>query len=346
MRIETNSAYLSAIGDIAKSIPITTGVFLVTGASGLIGSCVVDTLLYANKFLKCDFSIYALGRDEEKMRARFDSLATNKLHFIIQNICQSINIGVCFDYILHFASNADPRSYAIYPAETILTNVKGTVNMLDYCKKHIETRLFVSSTFEVYGKIDGVDVYNEDDFGLVDINSVRSGYPESKRCCELLTRSYCREFGVKAVIGRFSSIYGPTMLENDSKAHAQFLKNAVRNENIELKSKGEQVRTYTCVFDAVDAVFHVLFKGRNGEAFNIANGQSVITIAQLAQCIANIAGTKVVISHPDNIEIRGFSKPQNCILSTGKIESECCWSPKYELFTGIQKTIDILKAGY
>ena len=112
--------------------------------------------------------------------------------------------------------------------------------MLEYCKKNIDTRLLLTSTFEVYGKIDGIDVYSENMVGLVDFHMLRNGYTESKRCAEMLVNSYIDEYGINAVICRLASIYGPTMLLNDSKAHAQFIRNALHGENIALKSKGNK----------------------------------------------------------------------------------------------------------
>lgn len=131
--------------------------------------------------------------------------------------------------------------------------------------------------------------------GLVDFHMLRNGYTESKRCAEMLVNSYIDEYGIDAVICRLASIYGPTMLLNDSKAHAQFIRNALHGENIALKSKGEQRRTYCYVLDAVSALFMVLSKGEIGEAYNIANENSVASIADVASCCAKIVGTKVVL---------------------------------------------------
>ena len=253
-----------------------------------------------------------------------------------------LTLDVVFDYIIHAASNADPKMYALQPAETILTNVIGTKNVLEYCKKNIDTRLLLTSTFEVYGKIDGIDVYSENMVGLVDFHMLRNGYTESKRCAEMLVNSYIDEYGINAVICRLASIYGPTMLLNDSKAHAQFIRNVLHGENIALKSKGEQRRTYCYVLDAVSALFMVLSKGEIGVAYNIANENSVASIADVASCCAKIAGTKVFFGIPDTVESKGFSKPQNCILDNKKLKS-LGWEGRYSLEEGFTETIDELR---
>lgn len=335
--IKNSSTYQKAIRHIAAGITAPGGRILVTGATGLIGSCIVDTLLAANESFGTEFEIFALGRNEAGLKNRFG--IEDALHFIVQDVKEPVTIKD-LDYIIHAASNADPRSYALYPSETITTNILGAQSVLDYCKGK-RTRALLTSTFEVYGKLEQ-DEYSEDQYGVVDLNMIRSCYPESKRTAEMLFRSYADEYGVDCVIARLSSIYGPSMKEDDSKAHAQFIRSALAGENIVLKSKGDQIRTYCYVMDAVSGILAVLFKGKAGEAYNVANENSVASIAEVAQTIADYAGTKVVFDLPDNVESKGFSKPQNCILITDKIK-RLGWQGEYSLKEGINETMEILK---
>ena len=173
MNIYESKTYLASIKNIADTLPKKEASVLVTGASGLIGSCLVEALL------KGGFNVYALDLRRERLTDRFGA-ETDKLHFIAQNVCDPLDDSYDFDYVIHAASFADPKSYALYPAETILVNVVGAKNVLEYAKNHIKTRVMVTSTFEVYGKLDK-DEYEEDDYGLLDYNSLRSCYPESKR---------------------------------------------------------------------------------------------------------------------------------------------------------------------
>ena len=334
MEIYHSSIYKQSILNIANNLPKKKASILVTGASGLIGSCMVETLILSG------YTVYALDLRYERLEERFGK-ENDKLHFIAQNICEPISDEYHFDYIVHAASFADPKSYAMYPVETILVNVIGANNVLQYAKNHKGCRVLVTSTFEVYGKLDQ-DTYQEDEFGLLNYNSLRSCYPESKRTTEVLLRSFVDEYDVDALIVRFSSIYGPTMLKNDSKAHAQFLFKALNKEDIVLKSKGEQRRTYTYVMDAVEALLFILFNGKKGEAYNIANGTSIISIAELANLVASIAGTKVIYDLPDELEKKGFSTPQNCILDTKKLE-ELGYKPRYSIKDGIIETLNIMK---
>ena len=335
-----NTIYREALEKVIPEIAISDGRILVTGASGLIGSCLVDLLMLANDYGR-NFEVFALGRDMEKLKKRFSAFSRSVLlHFVEQDIQSPLDGSVQYDYIVHGASNADPRNYALYPAETMLINLTGAMNVLNYCRSHPSTRVILLSTFEVYGNA-GKDIYQEIDSGVIDQNMIRSCYPESKRCMEILARSYVEEYGVDAVIGRLCSIYGPTMVKDDSKAHAQFIRNALRGEKIVLKSKGEQRRTYCYVIDAVTGILCVLAKGTIGEAYNISNEESIVTIAEVAKTIAEIAGTKVVYDIPDDIEKKGFSKPQNCVLDNHKLLS-LNWKGIYDIKAGLKECIEIL----
>lgn len=335
-----NTIYRESLVRVIPDIAIHDGKVLVTGASGLIGSCLVDLLLLSNEYGR-HFDVYALGRNAEKLEKRFAAFVNSShFHVIKQDIRKPLDNSIYFDYIFHGASNADPRNYALYPVETMLINMEGATNILNYCKSHSETKVLMMSTFEVYGNA-GKDKYEEKDCGILDINKLRSCYPESKRCVEVLTHSYIDEYHIKAVIGRLSSIYGPTMAKDDSKAHAQFIRNGLSGEDIVLKSKGEQRRTYCYVIDAVTGLLCVLANGTVGEAYNIANEKAIVSIAEVAQIIADIAGTRVIMQLPDDIEKKGYSIPQDCILDNTKLR-EMGWKGYYDIYKGINETLSIL----
>lgn len=337
-----NTVYREALERVIPEIAIEDGRVLVTGASGLIGSCIIDLLLLSNEHGH-SFEVYALGRNKEKLSKRFEAFKDSAhLYIIEQDIMMPLDNGIYYDYIIHGASNADPRNYALYPAETMLINLEGAKNVLNYCKENRNTKALLMSTFEVYGNA-GKDVYSETDSGVVDINKIRSCYPESKRCMEILTRCYVDEYGVNAVIGRLSSIYGPTMAKDDSKAHAQFIRNGVNGEDIVLKSRGEQRRTYCYVIDAVTGLLCILAKGTIGEVYNIANEDSIVSIADVAQLVAQISGTKVVFKLPSDIEKKGYSTPQNCILDNGKLR-KLGWKGRYSICQGLTESIRILQS--
>ncbi|MBR4906243.1 MAG: NAD-dependent epimerase/dehydratase family protein [Clostridia bacterium] len=344
MSIIDSTLYREQLSLIAEEIPKVDATILVTGATGMIGSCLVDALLYADVHFGNHLRVIALGRSTDKLLRRFAYESdTDRLRLAAQDICEPLSIDEPIDYILHAASNADPVSYALYPAETLLTNLVGTKNVLDYCKDHPKTRLLFTSTFEVYGRInEKADGYRETDSGEIDLNAIRSCYPESKRCAEILMRCYQKEYNVDFVIARLCSIYGPTMAESDSKAHAQFLRNGLEGQDIVLKSKGLQKRTYCYLLDTVKGIFFTLFRGKSGEAYNISYEKSVASIAEVAETVACICGTKVVYDLPSAIESQGFSRPQDCVLNNDKLK-ELGWTGSYTLEEGLRSTIAIIR---
>lgn len=338
----TNKLYRKSLDNIADCIVTSNATFLITGASGLIGSVMVDLLMSAN-VKGCENQVYVLGRSKNKLKERF-AIFINDSHFHIieQDVCKVLDDKYQFDYIIHGASNADPISYASWPVETMITNIMGTHNILEYGRKHPKCKIVLLSTFEVYGR-GGMDTYQEDIVGLLDFNVLRACYPESKRSIEVLAHSYYDEYNVNVNIARLSSVYGPSMADNDSKAHAQFLRNALEGTDIVLKSMGEQKRSYTYVFDAVSAILTILFSGKSNECYNVSNENSISTIAEVARTVADIAGTKVVFDIPSELESKGFSKPQNCILDNTKLKS-LGWLGKYTLLKGMDECYCILKS--
>lgn len=336
-----NRIYRNSLSQVLSCIRPCKKTFLITGATGLIGSCITDLLMLANQKGKQNH-VYTLGRSRGKLEKRFATyISNNYFHIIEQDICNPILNELEFDFIIHAASNADPMSYAKYPVETMITNIIGGYHVLEYGRKHSNCKITLLSTFEVYGN-NGNNIYKETDAGVIDFNKFRACYPESKRSLEVLSRCYVDEYGVNVNIARLCSIYGPTMLVDDSKAHAQFLKNALDNKDIVLKSYGTQQRTYCYVIDAITAIFTILFDGATKESYNISNENAVSSIANIAKVIASIAGQKVISELPSDMETKGFSKPQNCILDNSKLRN-LGWRGKYDIVKGFTECYNILK---
>ena len=308
---------------------------LVTGATGLIGGCLVETLMTNPRR---DYQVYASGRNEERARARFRDFADDPaFHFVRYDVMQPLQSDVRFDYVVHAASNASPNFFAKRPVEVIKSNVDGVAHLMDYGLAHGMRRLLYVSSGEVYGEGDG-RVFTEDYSGYVDCAKPRSCYPSSKRAAETLCVSYAAEYGADVVIARPCHTYGPHFTEQDNRVYAQFIRNVLRGEDIVMKSTGEQFRSWCYVVDCVSALLHILLKGTSGEAYNIADAESNISIRELAETIAAIGRRKVVIDLPDADEKRGFNPVTKSIFSTDKLES-LGWKPKNHISTGMKNTI-------
>ena len=146
--------------------------------------------------------------------------------------------------------------------------------------------------------------YASDPIGTISSNTLRAGYPESKRCGEALCQAYRVQKNMDVVIARLTRSYGPAMKMDDSKALSQFIKNGLEGQDIILKSEGSQYYSYTYVADAVSGLLTVLLKGINGDAYNIAYQEFDIKLKDLAELIAEYSGTKVVYEIPSALETR------------------------------------------
>lgn len=340
MRIFENPRYLQDVEYVAGlKLPwekIEGKSVLLSGASGLVGSFLVDVLLRKN----C--RIYALGRSEEKAKERF-SYCWSEIYFLPHDINQKLHLPLGrIDYVIHLASNTHPVAYATQPISTITTNIIGTGNMLDFAVEHEAERFAFSSSNEIYGENRGdAELFDEAYCGYIDCNTLRAGYPESKRCGEALCQAYRTEKGLDVVIPRLTRSYGPTMLKTDTKAISQFIRKAVAHEDIVLKSTGTQFYSYTYVADAVSGLLTVLLRGENGEAYNIADERSDIMLKDLAAVIADAVGKKVVYEIPDAVESTGYSKATKARLNGEKLK-KLGWEARYDIPGGIRRTIDIL----
>lgn len=308
---------------------------LVTGATGLIGGCLVETLMMNPKR---DYQVYASGRNEERARERFKKFAAHPdFHFIKYDVLQPFVCNVNFDYIIHAASNGSPNFFAKSPVEVMKANIDGVANLMDYGLNHGMKRFLYVSSGEVYGEGDG-RVFTEDYSGYVDCTKPRSCYPSSKRAAETLCVSYGAEYGADVVIARPCHVYGPHFTEQDSRVYAQFIRNVLRGEDIVMKSTGEQFRSWCYVVDCVSALLHILLKGDSGEAYNVADASSNISIRELAETIAEIGGRKVVIDIPNEDEKKGFNVVTKSVFSTKKLE-RLGWLPFYHIDKGLMHTI-------
>ncbi|WP_288269503.1 NAD-dependent epimerase/dehydratase family protein [uncultured Dialister sp.] len=319
---------------------------LVSGATGLIGSFLIDVIMKRNMEYSMNCKIYALGRNLNKAEKRFGSLLNgSNLSFIPCDINKPLNeSGVPpVDYVLHLASNTHPVAYATDPIGTVTTNVIGTKNLLDFCVSNSVSRFLFASTVEVYGENRGdVDRFTEDYCGYIDCNTLRAGYPESKRCGEALCQAYIKQCGLDIVIPRFSRTYGPTMLMDDSKAISQFILKAINGNDIVLKSDGMQFYSFSYVADAVSGLLTILLKGKCGEAYNISDSSSDIHLKDLASLIAGYCKKHVVFELPDAVEQAGYSKATNARLDSDKLQ-RLGWKADYSISEGIQRTITILR---
>lgn len=319
---------------------------LLSGATGMIGSLLVDAILYKNRETGLNCKVIALGRSAEKGRKRFGYAWDSPLFQFVEcdiNKASTLTDDLHADFILHLASNTHPVAYATDPIGTISANIIGTQNMLDLADRFGAKRFLFASSNEVYGENRGdTELFDESYCGYIDCNTLRAGYPESKRCGEALCQAYKKQKEMDVVIARLTRSFGPTLQLTDTKALTQFLKNGLNKESIVLKSSGTQYYSYTYAADAVTGLLTVLLKGENGVAYNVADQSCDIQLRDLAKLIADLSGTEVIFDLPNETEAAGFSKATKARLDGSRLKG-LGWNVSYDLKEGIRKTLEALR---
>lgn len=315
---------------------------LITGASGLIGSAIVDLLLWWNKEKQANITIYAGGRDLKKLEKRFPCAVENLLTAIAYDATAEVHFDFDVDFIVHAASNASPDRYITEPVGTLLANVVGISNLLQFAESsHTERTVYISSS-EVYGKLNQQHPLTEDVYGEVDVLSVRSAYPLGKRAAENLCVAYASQYGTDVSIVRPGHIYGPTAQPSDNRVSSAFAYQAAYGKDIVMKSEGTQLRSYCYCLDCAAAVLTVLLKGEKGQAYNISNRKSIITIRKMAELLASSAGVRLLLDLPTYAEKTAFNPMSNSSLDSKKLE-DLGWNGIFDAEEGFFHTIQILR---
>ncbi|MBR2941763.1 MAG: NAD-dependent epimerase/dehydratase family protein [Clostridia bacterium] len=319
---------------------------VLSGGSGMILSYLIDVVMLHNRMTGDGISIVSTGRSTERFWKRFSCWAGEKLQVVQWDVSEPAPespLFDCADYVIHGASTTHPRDYAAKPISTVMTNVMGASGMLEIAGRRQGSRFVLMSSVEIYGdNRTGHAAFAEADCGYINCNTLRAGYTEAKRVSEALCQAYRAERGQDAVILRIPRSYGPTLLETDSKALSQFMANALRGEDIVLKSEGMQLFSYAYVPDVVQGILYMLTRAQDGEAYNLADGGSDVRLRDLAGMIAACAGTKVVFDLPDAQERKGFSAAGVALMDSAKLRA-LGWQAQYDMERGVAQTMEILR---
>lgn len=323
---------------------------LVTGATGMVGSNVVEALLAVAARTDPPAHVLGLVRSEEKARTVLsDALARPEFELIVGDVSEpSSYVEHPVDFIVHAASPATPTFFKTDPVGVIRANTLGTFGVLESARRHDAHVSFIS-TMEVYGEIPrsepGADVVlTEADSGVINSLDLRSAYPESKRLAETLCLAYAAQYGVRSDIVRLSHTYGPGMAIDDARVQAEFIRKALSGEQIVLKSDGSMTRTYTYIADAAAAVLWVMLTAADRtepEAFNVADEASRTSIRQLAETVLTASGrpADALVFDIADADKQMWSRTSGGTFLDCSRTRGLGWTAHHQLADGIARTI-------
>ena len=262
---------------------------LISGANGFVPSYMLDVLIYLNDTAHGGIHAIALVRNKERAMRRLGHLAGRPdLNLVVQDVRNPYGGPNSVDFVIHAASPASPKYYSIDPAGTFAANVMGTWQMLKVARDSRSQGFLFFSSGEVYGQLEDPSVaVSETLFGGIDPLVVRSCYAEGKRGGETLCACWHAQFGIPAMIVRLSHTYGPRMDLDDGRVFADFVADVVAGREIAMKSDGSTRRPFCYLADAIEGIFTVLLRGKNGEAYNIGT-DSETSILELAELLCQL----------------------------------------------------------
>ena len=358
---------------VVDSNKIYKKIVMITGATGTIGSFIVDTLMRANRDKGSDITVVACGRSKSKLRDRFDfwkneekkglliyatlDILDDKLVDILED---DLGKDIAIDCVIHAAGNAYPSAFIDHSEETVKGNILGTKRLIDFAAKYGCKRfVYVSSgeavsvkpedekvIMELYEKTAGNNLYDDyyrEVLKLVVSKGARYCYPISKVAAEkmCLEKNDCNYSDISFLVVRPCHTFGPGITGDDDRAHVQFAQKAVHKENIILNSAGSQLRSYNYVADAASAILSVLSSGNKETIYDICSKDNVITIKGLAEIIGEVSNVQVVVNAPDERDAILQSPIKRQVLDASKL-IELGWSSAFDIKSGVRHYIEIL----
>jgi UDP-glucose 4-epimerase len=316
---------------------------LVTGGAGFIGSHLVDQLLSEGH------SILALDNISTGNLKNLSNNAGNAKCRIIQGSILDQELLATLvsnvDYIFHLAAAVGVFNIVDNPLSSLLTNIRGTENVLEAALTK-NTPVFLSSSSEVYGKNTSDSLKESDDRVLGSPTTLRWSYSEAKAIDETLAFAYWTEKRLPTRIVRFFNTVGPRQVGAYGMVIPRFVSMALKNEPITIYGNGEQTRCFGHVYDVIDAVVSVAFSENTiGKVINIGNNFE-ISMNDLAKKIIEETGSKSEIKYIPYSEAYGdgFEDMERRVPNIDLIKSLTGWQPKRDLTQIIKDVAEDLRS--
>ena len=300
---------------------------LVTGGAGFIGSHLVDRLLLDG------YSVSVLDNVSTGQKSNLDRHDKNQnFTFINGSVLDQDLLAKCLngvDYIFHLAAAVGVFTIVNHPLSSLVTNIRGTENVLEIASKN-NTPVFLSSSSEVYGKNISNSLRESDDRILGSPTTLRWSYSEAKAIDESLAYAYWTERKLPTRIVRFFNTVGPRQVGAYGMVVPRFISAAIKNEPITIYGTGEQTRCFGHVLDVIDAVIAVAFSDKTiGQVINIGNDKE-ISMNNLAKKIIELTNSASQIKYIPYSEAYGdgFEDMERRVPNIDLINTLTGWKPK------------------
>ena len=307
---------------------------LVTGGAGFIGSHLCERLISEGHTVTV-IDNFSTGRTQNLAEIEGDEGLT----IIEGSILDTQLLGSIIndsDYIFHLAAAVGVFNIVNNPLASLLTNIRGTENVLEAAHKYSKP-VFVASSSEVYGKNVSDSLRESDDRILGSPVTLRWSYSEAKAIDESLAYAYFVEKKLETRIVRFFNTVGPRQLGAYGMVVPRFVRSALNNEPITIYGTGEQTRCFGHVYDAVEAVIRIAFSPNTiGKVINIGNDFE-ISINDLAKKVISETGSKSSVVHIPYEEAYGdgFEDMERRVPNIELINQLVGWKPERDLSTMI-----------
>ena len=308
---------------------------LVTGGAGFIGSHLCERLINDGHTVTAidDFST---GRARNlEMLDGVDGFTLKEGTILDTNLLTSLMCDA--DYVFHLAAAVGVFNIVNNPLASLLTNIRGTENVLEAANVN-GTPVFLTSSSEVYGKNVSDSLKESDDRILGTPVTLRWSYSEAKAIDESLAYAYFVEKQLETRIVRFFNTVGPRQLGAYGMVVPRFVKSAIANEPLTIYGSGNQTRCFAHVYDVIDAVIAIAFaKNTIGKVINIGNDFE-ISIHALAQKIISETNSKseIVYLPYEQAYGDGFEDMERRVPNIDLVNQLVGWKPKRDLSTIIQ----------
>jgi nucleoside-diphosphate-sugar epimerase len=309
----------------------------ISGGTGFFGSWLLSSFLHANRALALNATATVLSRNPAHFAARVPHLANHPNITLLQGDIRTFDMPPgSFDFVIHAATDVVTIATNLHPLDRYTAIAAGTVRMLDFAASHGTRKFLLTSSGAVYGKQPWTISHVPEDYsGAPDVLSSASAYGEGKRASELMCALYAEQSAIEFKIARCYALAGPCLPLDSHFAFANFIRDAMRGDTIQIAGDGTTIRSYLYAADLAIWLWTILFSGPPMGAFNVGS-EEAISIIDLARLTASTLNPEIPI-HIAQQPVEGAS-PLRYVPSTNRAQQQLNLRQTISLTDSIRRT--------